>query len=338
MQSHRFHSRAPRRTTVFRLRPLAVQPPVGQWAFTAHGDALLPDVVVRSNDVLCVSADPAGGSLQVLEPQTPGHPMLGHRFRGELRTLPANLPCSDSLWSPLGSVAAIWRRGLSSLPTLGRPVSPSEPSSTAPRRAVCVRVPQAALALVRAERPELMSTQLQVAPQPGGTVLVFPGSAADSAPVAQASARQLQALADQIALALGPGAQVQSVSASDVCVTAWRALDLPAASHLARSLTRKLRLTLSVAVADSPELALQHALSLGGDQLIFALPAQPGASPALAPSSAAARPIAPSLPSLVPSQPPVWVGAPSSPRSPVVVPPAAVGAVQLGLFDRAAAA
>ncbi len=335
MQNHRFHSPAPRRTNIFRLRPLGVQPPVGRWAFTAHGDALLPGVSVRSNDVLCVSAGPDAGALQVLEPQTPGHPMLGHRYRGELRTLPANLPCSDSLWSPVGSVTAIWRRGLSSL---GRPSSPAAPSAASPRRAVCVRVPQAALALVRAERPELMSTQLQAAPQPGGTVLVFPGSATDAAPVAQATARQLQELADSVALALGPGAQIQSVSASDVCVTAWRSLDLSAASRMARSLVRKLRLTLSVAVADSPEAALQHALSLGGDQLLYALPPQPGASPVQAPVAQAVRPVAASRPSLVPRRPPVWVGAPAAPQRPVPMPSAVEGTAQLGLFDRAEAA
>ncbi len=339
MQPQRLSAPPSRRSPVFRLRSLPLRPPVGQAAYQAHGDASLPELEVRSSDVLCVSPGSAGGAIQVLEPQTPGHPMLGHRPNGKLRSLPANLPCSDSLWAPVGSVVAIWRRGLSSQPGPAPLGIAGHGGSIPTRRAVCVRIPQAALALVRAEHPELMGAQLQAAPQPGGTVLVFPGSAASARPVAQASAHDLQNLADQLALALGPGAVIQSVSAAEVSVTIQRELDLAGASVMARSIARRVRLPLAVAVADTDTQALQLAGSLGGDQLLFLLPpaaSKPVASPAAfrLGSAPVLQASAPRPPALVSSAPAAWAGAASSsPRR-----PAQPGAVQLSLFDRAEAA
>lgn len=347
MQPQRFSTQSAPRSPVFRLRPSPLRPPFGQWAYLAHGDASLPDLSVRSGDLLCVSADLAGGPVQVLEPQSPGHPMLGHRPQGQLRSLPANLPCSDALWAPAGSVVAIWRRGFSAssgLAPLGSSCSTPQ-AAPALRRAVCVRVPQAALALVRSQRPELMGAQLQAAPQPSGTVLVFPGSAAQARPVGQASQRELQALADQLALALGPGARVHAVSGAEVCLTAWRDLDLPGAALLARSIARQLRLPLAVAVADSPSQALDIAGSLGGDQLLFLFPPAAASKPAAAsrdarpvpplaavqPSSPSSRASFPAPPALVPSPVPSWPARPGSARRG----PAQPMSVQLGLFEAA---
>ncbi len=331
MRSKRSTNQPRRRSTVFRLRPLASRPPFGQRAFQAHGHASLPSLQVRSDDVLCVSTDLARGAVLVLEPQSPGHPMLGHRSRGELRSLPADLPCSDSLWQPVGSVAAVWRRGLSSIPADIGVGADASPAVGLPHRAVCIRVPQAALALVRAERPELMSAQLRAASQPGGDVLVFPGAAAAARPVAQASMSQLRELAQQLAQALGSTASVQSVSASELCVTARLPVDLAGADRLARSLSRRLRLPLALAVADSADAALSAASSLGADQLLWVLPPTPRAE-SRRPSAAAVRPV------LVPPPVPTWSPAVPAPRRRSATPAAASESVQLGLFERSEAA
>jgi len=321
-----------RRSPVFRLRGLTEAPPVGEWAFPAHGDATLPALSLRSGDVLCVSDDLPEGSVEVLRPRSPGHPMLGHRRRGQLRSLPADLPCSDSLWAPVGSITAVWRRGLSASVA---PLAASSGAASATQRAVCVRVPQAAVALVRAEQPELLGAQLQAAAQPGGTVLVFPGSASDARPVAQASTQQLRELAERIAQALGPDARVHTASAAELVVCASRALDLAGAERLQRSLARQLRIPIAVAVAADEAEAVSAARSLGADQLLFVLPVpEPASTAAVRPRVAAAAVTAPAL---VPAPAPSWPAREPAPRRRARR-PAAAGAVQLGLFERAEAA
>jgi hypothetical protein len=338
MQTQRHTISSRRRADVFRLRPLAGSAPLGDSAFVAHGDASLPGLRLRNDDVLCVSSELGEGGLQVLAPPSAGHPMLGHRRRGQLRSLPADLPCSEDFWGPVGSVRAVWRRELSaSLPASLGAASAPDAEAPARSRALCVRVPQAALALVRAERPELMGAPLQAAPQPGGTVLVFPGSDRAAAPVAQANARQLQGLADRLVLALGMGAEILAVSAAEVVVGVRRAIDLPEASLLSRALMRQLRLPLAVAVAEQFPQALEAVRSLGGDQLLFLLPepTQAQAAAARAPRAVVApRPAAPApapRPTLLPSPP-----APRLREQPRARP--AQGAVQLALFERAEAA
>jgi hypothetical protein len=337
MRNAHLADHAHRRSPVFRLRPLPVRPPLGQRAYLAHGDASLPQLLVRSGDVLCVSTDQAEDGLEVFEPRSPGHPMLGQRAGAELRSLPANLPCSGSLWASVGAVAAIWRRGFASQPST--PASASQPSA-AVRRALCVRLPQPALALARAEHPHLMGAQLQASPQEGGSVLVFPGRDLDAAPVAQASARELSALAEQLAALLGPGSRVVEASADQIVVTAWRELSLPMATLLARSMARQLRLPISVVAAQGLEQAQLLAGGLGPDQLLWLVP--PPARPAVV--AAAPRPVAHRRPALVPAPvPPELPRASASawPSPPAISdgkPASQPGAVQLGLFDRAEAA
>lgn len=331
-----------RRSPVFRLRSLPVRPPLGQRAYLAHGDASLSQLSVRSGDVLCVATDHGDEGLEVFEPRSPGHPMLGRRSGTDLRSLPADLPCSSSLWVPVGAVAAIWRRGFASQP--GPATAAPAPSSSAPlRRAVCVRLSQPALALARADHPHLMGAQLQAAPQPGGSVLVFPGSG-DAQPVAQASAADLQALADQLALLLGPGARVVEASPAGITVTAWRQLSLPMATLLARSAARQLRLPISVVVADSLEQAQGLAGGLGGEQLLWLVPpagrvsSVASASVAVAPSCPA--PV-PAPPALVPAPAPSELPRPRASAWPTPHPSSADpqhGVVQLSLFDHAHAA
>ncbi len=274
----------PRRDHVFRLRPFAGQTPVGERAFQAHGHASVAGLSLRTGDVLCAAAAAPLGGVQVLEPRTPGHPMLGHQHRGELRGLPANLPCSDALWSPVGAVRAVWRRELSSSAGPIAPTHPAVVGGGASRRSLCVRLPQAALALVRAEQPELRGRPLQASAQPGGTVLVFPGAQLEGQPLAQASSAALSGLAAQLLEALGAGAELRVVSAREILVTAHRELDLAGATHLARSLSRRLRLPLAVAVADDQEQAAELARALGEDQLLWLLPPSAQAAPAAQPS------------------------------------------------------
>jgi hypothetical protein len=333
-----------RRSPVFRLRALPIRPPVGQRAFVAHGHAGLSQLAVRSGDVLCVATHPAGAGLEVFEPRSPGHPMLGRRSGADLRSLPADLPCSSSLWVPVGAVAALWRRGFASQPAPSVSLPASTPAAVAPlRRAVCVHLSQPALALARADHPHLMGAQLEAAPQPGGSVLVFPGGG-DAQPVAQASARDLRALADQLAQLLGPGARVVQATPAGITVTAWRQLTLPMATVLARSMARQLRLPISVVVADSLPQAQGLVGTLGGEQLLWLLPpvasarvAAPAAVPAALPHPA------PAPPALVPAPAPPQLPRPRvsawpTPHPSRVAADPQPGALQLSLFDHAHAA
>jgi hypothetical protein len=339
MSTQRSSLQAHRRHDVFRLRPLSVSAPVGRAAFVALGDASLPGLTLRSNDVLCVSPELFDGGIQVLQPPSAGHPMLGHRRRGQLRSLPADLPCAEDFWAPVGSVRAVWRRELSASLPLDLSAASVQPEAGSPgeRRALCVRVPHAAITLVRAERPELMGAPLQIAPQPGGTVLVFPDRGQAAAPVAQASPRQLRALADGLALSLGVGAEILAVSADEVVVGIQRSIDLPRASILARSLMRQLRLPIAVAVADRLPQALEAARTLGGDQLLYLLP-----EPTQAQTAAALAPRIPmgARPAARASAPPPasLASAPALRSRPRPQAPPAQGAVQLALFERAEAA
>jgi hypothetical protein len=305
-----------RRRSVFRIRPSTAQPPVGHRAYQSHGQAVLGGQRVCSGDLLCVDSQRRDG-VEVFEPLSPGHPMLGHRPDGELRSLPADVPCSSSVWAPAGAVVAVLRSVASARVGEGVACLP-QPAAAPGRRALCLRLPQAALALVRSERPELMGRRPAQRDQRDG-VLVFPGAAA--------SAQALGELAAQLAALLGPGATVEQASSDELRITAWRALDLTSATQLLRSLGRRIRIPLSLAVADDLHSARQLAGSLEQDQLLFALAAGPSRRGAAA------------LPAQVQGWP--WpmdtMDAPVH-RAASRPAPGQPGAVQLGLFDQAHAA
>jgi len=281
----------------------------------------------------------AGGALEVLEPLSSGHPMLGRTHDGQLRALPADLPCSSDFWASAGGVSAVWRRGLwqpdaSSIAL--RSATSARPGAVAVapprRRALCVRVPAAALALARSQRPEWLGSPLQSAPSTGG-VLVFPGSEpaqTDHPQATDVQPAQLVALAKQLVDVLGSGADIKRADAEEVVITAHRSLHLSRAAALLRRLSGRVRLPVSIAVADSPETAFALANSLGAGQLLFVPRVAAHHSlvgQVAAPTPAPAAPVAgvaggTSLVASVRTEPPE--GAPE--------------AVQLSLFDRLEAA
>jgi len=268
---------------------------VGQRAFVVHGQAELPELRLRSGDVLCASDQPGQGALEVFQPLSPGHPMLGREVDGRLHSLPANLPCSAARWSSVGAVCAVLRRGLWDPASLRSgvgplPEAPACSSADAPLRSLCVRIPSAALALARRDRPEWLGRSLQLRQEPGGSVLVFPGATAGrqsgraaavtegslpSEPDGWSDPEQLPRLADALAHLLGPGAQVELVSAVELRVSVQRQLSLLHAERLARQLAGQLRLPLCLAVADTAAQARALAAMLQPDQLFFQLPGSP---------------------------------------------------------------
>jgi len=316
----------------FRLREVALAPPVGRRAFLAHGEARLPGLALREGDVLCVGEGGASGWPAVFEPVvTAGHPMLGHLVQQQLRSLPADMPCSTRHWAAVGPVLAVWRGlGGSDEPAPQGQVAAPSPAPAAvpsPVRAVCVRLPAPGVALARAEHPEWLGRPVRVA---GDGALVATGlaGATAAAPVASAA---LRGLAEQVAAELGAGAEVERADATEVRVTAAIAVDLRAVSRLGQRLRRRLRVPVCVAVADEVEVARRLSLALGTDELLFALP------PARVPSVAHPAPAAPASRAGAPA--PVLV-APEPPRTAALRPggrPRAASA-QLSLFDRLQAA
>jgi len=287
----------------FRVRPLEGSVPVGECGFLVQGETRLAEAWLQPSDVLCVvrpdtDATPPRG-LAVLEPRTPGHPMLGRAASNALTGLPSGLPCDRGRWRVAGTVRALWRRGLWRGPA---PVDPGNAPSVP--RFVHVRVPQAALALARSLRP----------PRPGTSVAL-----ADP----DASGR----LAEDIAARLGPTARIERRDPVEVRVQAWLPLGAARAAVLAREISGRFRVAVAVAVADHPDDARAGAEALGPDEFLWGVPGQRFSvfrAPRSQPEAAAGE--APALaPVGAPQAPPPSEGAPAGP-------------VQLGLFDRQRAA
>ena len=232
----------------FRVRPFDGSVPVGERGFLVQGEVQLPEGWLKSSDILCVvdpdtDATPPRG-LAVLEPRTPGHPMLGRAASNALAGLPSGLPCDRARWRVGGTVRAIWRRGL------WRGPAPAEAgSASGTPRFVHVRVPQAALALARSLRE----------PRPG-------------VPVALADPFASSRLADDLAARLGPTARIERHDPVEVRVQAWLPVSPASAAALAREISGQFRVAVSVAVADHPDDARAGAEALGPDEFLWGVP------------------------------------------------------------------
>ncbi|MBN1335683.1 MAG: hypothetical protein JXB39_06955 [Deltaproteobacteria bacterium] len=296
----------------FRIRPFDGSTPVGERGFLVQGESRLAEGWLQPSDILCVVLPDTDASaprgLAVLEPRTPGHPMLGRATSHSLAGLPSGLPCDRARWRVGGTVRAIWRRGLWRGPV---PVDTESPPSSA--RFVYVRVPQAALALARSLRP----------PRPGASLAL-----ADP----DASGR----LAEDIAARLGPSARVERRDPVEVRVQAWLPVTPAGAAALAREISGQSRLAIALAVADHPDDARAGAEALGPDELLWGVPGR-RFSVFRAPRTPAAPLASPLGPEPVAAVPPAGA-APSVAEAGPAAPPTPGGPVQLGLFDAQRAA
>jgi len=303
----------------FRLRPFDASVPVGERGFLVQGETRLAEAWLQPSDVLCVvrpdtDATPPRG-LAVLEPRTPGHPMLGRAAANALSGLPSGLPCDRGRWRVGGTVRALWRRGLWRGPA---PVDTGNAPSVP--RFVHVRVPQAALALARSLRP----------PRPGASLAL-----ADP----DASGR----LAEDIAARLGPTSRIERRDPVEVRVQAWLPLSAQGAAALAREISGQFRVAVAVAVADHPDDARAGAEALGPDEFLWGVPGQRFSvfrAPRPRPAGAAPEAPAPLLAraGAAPEAPAPLLARVGAPAAPVRPEGAPAGPVQLGLFDRQRAA
>jgi hypothetical protein len=289
-------------------------------------------------DVLCVGGSAEPGALEVFSHVVLGHPMLGQVVKQQLRSLPGGIPCAARHWESLGALRAVWRSLAEPCATGAASVVPEEGASVAlARRAVCVRVPAPAVALTRAAHPEWLGRPIHLVEQGAAPFLVFSETGGGApVPVPPPAAADLEAAAGRLADLLGAGAEVEQVSPSELRVVTHLALDLRAATALARRLGRHLRLPLVMAVADELDEARRFAGRLAVDQLLFVLPGLAcGAQvePVSPPVALCAPPSG-----LVASAAPQRVFAPAAPRRLPRPDPPADGAVQLSLFGGAEAA
>ncbi len=164
------NTRQKRTLPLFRIRHATTPPPVGDLAFVAHGSASLPRVHISDGDILCVASSLTDPGLCVLGPRTYGHPMLGRRGRKGLLAEPSGLPASALRWQVTGIIIAVKRSASTAwLANSHARDRSSSAQRASPERFVCVRIPQAALALARRNEPRLMGRPLvlfHAAPEP----------------------------------------------------------------------------------------------------------------------------------------------------------------------------